>query len=68
MTRSSIELAHAQSLVEIAETVKELTRIVKCINDVQKVVSPSLVIPEHLVKRLDDVYNKASRAKNRMDL
>jgi hypothetical protein len=68
MTRSTIELSHAQSIVELAETIKEFVRVIQAINDIQKQVSPSLAIPDYIAKRLNDVYNKASRAKNRMDV
>lgn len=51
----------SESVVELAETTKELVRILKCHDDIvlQK-------FGEQLDKRLDDVYKKATRAKDRI--
>lgn len=48
-----------ESIVELAECIKELVRFFKTCFD---------PLPPHLEGRLDAVYSKASRAKDRMDV
>lgn len=46
----------AISIIELAEAVKDLVRVLKCID-----------MPPSLDRRLDGIYNKVSEAKNRME-
>ena len=48
--------AKSEAIVELAECIKELCRIIS---------SSTKYLP--YISRLDDVYKKASRAKDRMD-
>ena len=48
-----------QSIIELAETVKELVRIIQCFPNFNR-------LSEHLKNRLGDVYRKASKAKERV--
>lgn len=47
------------AITELAETVKELVRLIQTL-------APKMA--DHVRRRLDDVYKKASQAKNRMDV
>ncbi len=50
----------AESIVELAEAVKELVRVIKCQDTLRG-------MPREFDNRLDALYQKASRAKNRME-
>jgi hypothetical protein len=54
------DLEYRTSVTELAECVKELVRITSVIY--------GSALPPPLANRLDDVYKKASAAKNRMDM